>query len=232
MRKVLCCVLCLAWNADMLVAEVEVQAPPAPVVATNDTPSPEEPARPPAAPTKKDSATELYPPPPPDWDYVLRVTLARFPADGRDDLLRFLQEIFPGELQSIRQTSPVRPEQAMRALTDLAHRGKELMDLRQKRPSHYRRKIALLQLDRRAETLGDGIRRAEGVARKRKVIELQKVLKESFEIKQELMQEDLDDLLRGVERMRDLVEKREQHRQDIIHRRLIYLTGHEEWKQW
>jgi len=147
-------------------------------------------------------------------------------------LSRFLQEIFPDELQSLKQTSRTRPERAMEALTDLAHRGKELLTLRQSRPELYAKQVSLLRLERQAEALGANIRRTEGEARKQRMMELQRVLAESFAIKQELMKEDLEDLLRGVQRLRTLVEKREEHRQVIIRRRLMELTGNEEWTQW
>ncbi len=182
-----------------------------------------------AAPTR--SLPDL-PPPLPDWDYVSRMTFARFPEADRDATLRFLHQHFPNDMQQIKNACATRPDRAMEALTDLVHKGLSLLKTQQNNPALFEKLMRQHRLEHRAEVLAEAASKAQGEARKNALKELQDVLAQAFEIKQDLMKDELEALSRGVNELRTLVEKREENRQAVIERRLIELTGNDDWMRW
>ncbi len=172
------------------------------------------------------------PPPPPDWDYVSRMTFARFPEADREATLLFIHQHFPRETKQIRLASATRPDRAMEALTDLVHKSLGLLKTQQENPELFEKLMRQHRLERQAQSLAAAVGQTQGESQKKILKKLQAVLAEAFEIKQSLMKDELEALARGVNDLRVLVEKREQNRQAIIERRLSELTGNEDWMRW
>ncbi|MBN2302429.1 MAG: hypothetical protein JXN60_07940 [Lentisphaerae bacterium] len=173
-------------------------------------------------------ATEQYasvPPPLPVELHVRKTTFLRFPGANEEKIMQFIGEMSPIRLKEYRDLAEVEPNRAMALLTDLIAEAIDLLDTREINPKLFQHRMKERELAKLAERKAAEARRSEGVARKAAVAELEKILVESFEVKQELIQEDVAGIEAQLGKLRELIKQREQKRSIIINRRLSELTA-------
>ncbi len=179
---------------------------------------------------------QALPPVPPDWAQVKRFTFERFPEANQEETLKFIAHYFPHDMQRVKQMAQIRPNESVETLTELAYRGLGLMRKREQAPERFKLWERQCRLEQQAEALagtlageGDADGDADGDGQRENLEEL---LEQSFEIKQAIMKMELDELARGLEELRELVDRREKNKQAIIQRRVVELTGEEDDLQW
>lgn len=179
---------------------------------------------PPRAPRSSRSYPPL-PPTPPSMDFVARVVRDRFPDVDADSVQAFINDQFPEEMLRCRELAGVEPDEAVAALTQIFHDAIGLLDMRRDRPDLYEKSMAEIRLERRSRRLAALAGKAEGGEKDSYATELKAVLEEMFELRQDLMKAELEDMERDLDRLRALIRKRQENRAAIIERRLGDLTG-------
>lgn len=178
----------------------------------------------------------VFPPLPPGLEKsqgMIETVLERLPDVGHLDLMRLVHQEFPLEMRRFRQIAEKSPGEAMTLITQIIGESHELLVLKQNDPEQYQRMRKQRQLERRAITLGEDIATHEaGPERKRLTKELQTVLQESFDIKQNLIKGEVEEIENELAKLSALVQRREEKRAEIIERRISALTGASQDVEW
>ena len=178
----------------------------------------------------------VFPPLPPGLEEsqgMIETVLDQMPDVEALDLMRFVHEEFPMEMRRFRQIAEKSPGEAMTLITRIIGESRELLVLKQKDPEQYQRTRKQRQLERRAIRLGEDIALLEaGPDRERLTKELQTVLQESFDIKQNLIKGEVEEIEDELAKLSDLVRRREEKRAELIERRISTLTGASQDVEW
>ncbi len=164
--------------------------------------------------------------------HVRKTTFIRFPGIDEGRIMQFVADHFPHRLREYRKLSTTRPNQAVETLTDLVAEAIELMDTRTRNPSLFEHVMKKKDLEWLARRKAVEAKQREGEARDRAIDELEKILVQSFEVKQKLMQEDVAAIEKELGQLKRLIEKREDKRTAIISRRLTEMTGDGGYLNW
>jgi hypothetical protein len=108
----------------------------------------------------------------------------------------------------------------------------ELRDLARENPVLYARILEHRKLENRSRRLARGLAQESGAGRDAVMAELRDVLDRSFQIKQELMRMDVQEMAEDLEELRSLIDKRQDNKDALIQRRLKELTGDDEELTW
>jgi hypothetical protein len=167
---------------------------------------------------------------------VLAAVFSRFPNVDREDMMGYIHEHFPGELQEFTLVSMRDLGGAVEYLLGLVSTCLELQATQERDPSAYASMLRLHALEREADSLGricrEATERIDPEAREAASQRLGVALTEAFSIKQELMRSDVAEIEQELERLRALVDQRERNRAAIISQRMRELAGELDGVQW
>lgn len=172
-------------------------------------------------------------PPPTPYEYeIAEAVFARFPGINRKEVDQFLKDNFSDELRTFRTIASQRREEATELFSKLVRDVLSLLETRRKNPAAFEKRIALKRLEATAGRLAREIRLAGESDKKR----LQQTLRETtasiFDIKQQLMKIDVEQMSRELARLRELVDKREANREAIVSRRVSDLVSDKKELEW
>lgn len=176
--------------------------------------------------------TDLAPPPTPYEFDIIEAVYARFPGINRSEVEQFLQNNFAYELRRFRTLAVDRQEEATDFLSKLVREVLSLLETKRRNPVAFEKKLALKRLETRADRLAREIRLAGGDEKKRLQRELHDTAVSIFDIKQELMKTDVEQMSRELALLKELINKREASREAIVNRRVVNLVGDREDLEW
>lgn len=163
---------------------------------------------------------------------VLHEVFGRYPGVDRDHVMEFLREHFPREMKRFRSVVAHDEEAAGLLLAGLVSQAMELLETKDHDPRRFARLLEQRKLERKAESLAELLADERETNRDGIIRALRDVLVQVFEIKQQLMQADVAEMEADLEELKQLVQKREAHRKEIITRRLKDLTGETDYLEW
>jgi len=172
------------------------------------------------------------PPTPPDWEFVQTTAISRFPGANVTNVMRFATENCPTRVRSIRALCKIRPDEAVEALTDLAYEMTAIMALRETQPALYESKIRQLKIDAEVERWVEASRQNQGDVRQKDLDALRRALEQAFDVRQDLMKSEVEQLEKKLQELKTLVQKRQENRSVLIARRFAELSGEEKPLKW
>lgn len=183
-----------------------------------------------AADTNASDAIEFAPglltvPPSPTESRIAADVFRRYPDVDSKAIMNFISREFPEDRARFTLLTMRNEADASVFLVGLIRQTLELMALQKANPEKYAKLLKQRKLDRRAVELGQACRRAKGDDKAAQTKKLQEVLAESFEIKQELMRDDVAQMEQQINELKTLLQKRDSSRQAIIDLRAGELTG-------
>jgi hypothetical protein len=146
------------------------------------------------------------------------------------ELLEFLRARNPDALAEVRELARQRRPEAREILRDLVAEGAHLLRLGRENPELFMREMRERDLNEQAERLGHELRR-DGTDTEAET-ELRRVLKEAFDIRQERMRAQIEELAAELRRLQELEQKREENRDEVIDRRFKQLSGQLDYLEW
>ncbi|MEI6970192.1 MAG: hypothetical protein WCL44_01625 [bacterium] len=172
-------------------------------------------------------------PPPTPYEYDIAETVfARFPGINRKEVDQFLQNNFAEELKSFRSLAVSRQAEATELFSRLVRNVLALLETKRTNPAIYEKKLKLHRLETAADRLVREIRLA-GDKEKQK---LQQALHETasaiFDVKQDLMKTDVEQMSRELALLKELIARREVNREAIVSQRITDLVGTKQDLEW
>ncbi|MEI6807603.1 MAG: hypothetical protein WCN95_02685 [bacterium] len=175
---------------------------------------------------------DSVPPPTPYENEIIDAVFARFPGVNRREVDKFLKANFEDELQKFRTLAITHHVEATDLFSTLVREVLSLLETRRKNPVAYEKKLVLKRLESRAGRLVREIRMAGESDKKRIQQALCETAASIFDIKQQLMKIDVEQMSRELALLRELVDKREANRETIVGRRVTDLVGDKKDLEW
>lgn len=159
--------------------------------------------------------------------------LSRYPGANQKEVIEFVRSSFPEEMRRFQELVLQGSDLAADFLSELIRQSLELLEIRRDNPKRFEKTLRQRQLERKAGSLSRRIRESETADEKGQLkTELNTVLTEAFEIRQELMKADVDDMERELSELRVLIEQRQQNRDAIIRHRTDAMSGKADHQRW
>ena len=153
--------------------------------------------------------------------------------EQRQKFMEFLREYDPRVLQQLKKTQAERPGEFGKRLSGEWRRLGQLMMLREKDPKLFGALIKQRDLSRESRELASSVRAAKTEEEKEALREeLAENLNQIYDLQQEMWEEKIAALEKRLNELREMLEKRAQHRGEIIERRIKELTGEEKYLNW
>lgn len=181
------------------------------------------------------SAPELHTlvfPPIPGEAVIRDEAFGRFPEVDRVEMMAFLEKQLPEEMHSYRILAMRRRRDAVEHLANLIREALNLMAAKKTTPEFYQKLIRQKTLKYQARKLSVATRKAKGNEQDLLLTRLKETLQESFEIRQELMKLDVNNMAAELDQLRVFLVKRSDNREAIISRRIAELTDEADYLQW
>lgn len=165
------------------------------------------------------------PPAVPNELLVRRTAFLRFPGTNEKETMAFVGERFPRRMLEYRKLVEIKPDAAVDLLTDLVAESVELLEVKAANPPHFGNLMRERDLKRLAARKALDAKHQKGAEKDKTIAELEQILAQSFEVRQNLMEEDIAGIERELGQLKNLVKQRESKRREIIARRVDELTG-------
>ncbi len=161
-------------------------------------------------------------------DYELHGT----PERERAAIARLIDEHFGAELREAKLLTDEEPEEAAEIVGDVVEEAWELLELREEAPEEFEGIVREMRLEREAEELAEKITKSRGKDREEVKGALQKVLQQAFDLRQREMKAEVAEMEDELTNLKKLIEKRQQHRDAIVERRMKQLTDEQDFLDW
>jgi hypothetical protein len=188
---------------------------------------PAEPEEPPEDPT-----TGGLPPLPPTMAFppsrepsMIKRAFERFPDERSDEVMAFIEAHLPREMHRFRRLSRQHFQNAVDFLTDLVQESLDLIHMKETRPGLFEKIMARRRLEERVLELSELCRRTKGAEAARHRQELRKAVETGFDLRQEIMRQEVKDMRGELKELEELIGKRDANRELIIDRKFSELTG-------
>jgi hypothetical protein len=172
------------------------------------------------------------PPTLPDWEFVQKMALSRFPDANAADVMRFVSENCPAKLRAIKSLAKIRPDDAVERLTDLIYDLLAILALKESNPPLYEIRMRQLKVDSEVDRWVEASRQSSGEAHARDLESLRKAVEQAFDVRQELMKSDVEVLERKLQELKALVARRQESRRAIVAQRVAELAAEEKPLKW
>jgi len=209
---------CVAWMLLFLVPGSQGQ-PPTPVPGDLPVPAGEE-RRPRTLP------------PVPNEDSIMDEVFKRFPEVDPDPVMEEVRREFSRDLAEFKNLAMRQRDRAVDYLTYLVSEAVEMLEMKKESPDLYEKALKQRRLERTARRLAAEWNRMAGEQKGQKQEELQTVLGDAFDAKQEMMKADVAQMQHDLQELLAMIEKRQGNRKAIIVRRLKELTGDTDPLDW
>ena len=150
-----------------------------------------------------------------------------------DELREFLEDFAPGELQELQQLRLRDTNRFRQALGSILQRKRRLDELKETDPEAYERHRNKAQLEHQAREIATQIREAHDeeakAAAKEKLCE---IVSQLFDIQCEERVQEIEELTKRAEELRQMLEIRQSAKEKIVERRVSDLTGDGDHLRW
>jgi len=177
------------------------------------------------------TAEAALPPTPYEFD-ITEAVFTRFPDANRSEVDRFLHDNFADELQKFRALAVDHQSEATELFSNLVREALSLLDTRRKNPAAFENKLKLRRLEAVAARLSKEICLADSGKKQQLRENLRATATSIFDIKQELMKADIEQMSKDLALLKDMVSKREANRDAIVERRVTDLSRDREDMEW
>jgi len=177
----------------------------------------------------------VYPPLPPSLQKgqeLIESVLNRFPEIDPGEIMAIVHEEFPREMRRFRAIAITKSGDALELLTRVVGEALDLLEAKRRDPDLYQLMRSRRRLDRTATELGRAAQRSDGEKKKKLLTELQTTLEESFRVKQKVMKAEVEQVERELDDLRELINRRELMRGEIVGRRISELTENTNDLEW
>jgi hypothetical protein len=151
--------------------------------------------------------------------------MARFPNANRAAVMRFIDEEFTEEFDQVKKLSLRRVSEAEDLMSYLVAESLDFLEAKQRDPELYRRLVARRKLEKRVRLIAAELRRGGAPDQEEKQRTLRDLLEKIFELKQEIMKTDVAEMEQDLDKLKELIAKRQSHRRALIDRRLGEIMG-------
>ena len=181
----------------------------------------------------KPSAPGSFGPPPlPVESDVLRHVFQHFPDVERDEVMAFIAENFKSDLPEFRKLADTNGSKASVYMIALVRDALVLLDISRKDKRLAEMMIRQKGLERRAERKAKEVSLADESEKAKLSGELKKMLEQAFDAKQELMIRDLSGMQAELKKLEEMISKRNEYREQIIHKKLHEMTLEKNYLKW
>lgn len=163
---------------------------------------------------------------------VLDAVFARFPSVDREAMMQYIAERMPADLQEFTLLSMQNLGEAVKLLSGLVRDALEWQQLETRQPERYALMRRHRALERQIREQGDAVRQAAGADREAQLGLLHALVTDAFQVKQELMRQDLAAIRKQVDDLAALVERRETNRAAIVEQRVREVAGQVDPATW
>ena len=163
---------------------------------------------------------------------VMRDVFSRHPGVRPDEVMKFINEQFPDEMKRFQELRQKNAAEAEERISSLVENAIELLEIRQKNAEQFEKALKKTKLDRQAEHMGEKLRGEDVKDKEQASKEIREILEQSFELKQELMKMEVSGLEGEIQKLKEMVEKRQANKKAMIDRRVKELTGKEAELRW
>jgi len=139
--------------------------------------------------------------------------------------MRFITENYPSKMRQVKSLALVRPDDALEQMTDLIHESLGILALQESLPRVYEMKVKQLKVENDVARWAEASKTAKAEERGKDMEALRKAVEESFDVKQELMKSEVEQLEKKLQDLKNLVRKRQESRKDLVAYRLSELAG-------
>ncbi|MFT5241062.1 MAG: hypothetical protein ACI9OU_000453 [Candidatus Promineifilaceae bacterium] len=163
---------------------------------------------------------------------ILEAVFSRFPDVDPTEVLVFMRLHFPHEVRYFTELSMRDVDRSVAYLTGIVRDCAELMRARKDDPKRYEQLLRYQKLEMKAYDQADVLRHASPEEKDVKHAEVEETLGACFEIKQELMRQELTKMEAELRSLQELIEKREKNKKTIIKGRSAQITGESDPLGW
>ncbi|MDE0840143.1 MAG: hypothetical protein OSB41_13970 [Kiritimatiellae bacterium] len=163
---------------------------------------------------------------------IVDAVFARFPDVDPTEVLAYMRTHFPHEVGYFTALSMRDVDRSVEYLSGIVRDCADLMRARKNDPKRYEQLLRYQKLETKAYDQADALRRASPEETNVKRAEVVETLGACFEIKQELMRQELTKMEVELSSLRELIEKREKNKNFIIKGRTEQITGESDPLRW
>lgn len=187
---------------------------------------------PPVAESERNYMFPPMPPAPVGGHELIENVLRGFPEVDPDELMSFVHKEFPMEMREVGELSKKHTERAFELLAGVIRESLELLEIQEENPKLFALRLNQLRLERRAKLLAEECRLSPPPERKLKLKELELLLSEAFENKQELMRLDVKRMQLQLSDLQALIDRRADVKNAIVSSRMLEITGERAGMEW
>ena len=170
--------------------------------------------------------------PPPNESRMIAEVFRRFPEENAEAVMGFIRDNLPMKMREFRALSERHGDRAMEFLTDVILESLDLVRIRRDRPDLFEKVMMRSRIERRVVELAQQYRAAEKDERAALHRELITALERGFDLKQEIMLDDLAAMQTELASLKQLIDRRKENRAMIIQRKATEMTGLEMDLDW
>lgn len=171
-------------------------------------------------------------PPVPNEASIMEEVFKRFPGVDPDPVMEEVRREFSRDLAEFKSLAMRQRDRAVDYLTYLVSEAVEMLEMKRENPDLYEKSLKQRRLERTARRFAAEWHRLAGEQKEQKYEELQTVLGDAFDAKQEMMKADVAQMQQDLEELLAMIEKRQANREAIIVRRLKELAGDADPLDW
>jgi len=163
---------------------------------------------------------------------LVRAVFKRFPGHDAAEIMPFIEKNLPQDMHRCRKLARQHWNHAVNFLSDLVQEALDLRHMQETRPELFQRVLERRRLEARVAELADLLRALPRDARSEQRAELRRLLKNGFDLRQEILKAELADMQAELDELTELIAKRSANRDLIIERKLRELTGDAPGLEW
>lgn len=147
-------------------------------------------------------------------------------------VIEVLGRLNPMEVKELEKLRLVNAGAYMERIEERWPEARELDDLRRRDPHRFEEMVKIHRAESESRQLAQKARNLQGESRARALEEIDRVLVRIFDFKQEQREREVEHLSKELERLRESLGRRAEHREEIIARRKGELLGEIEPLEW
>lgn len=153
-------------------------------------------------------------------------------AEKEREALEFLREISPEKVEKLLMVKEVNRDEYNYQLKRVLEEMMQARRFEKSDPERYERIVRTKSLEEKSQSLGRAHRQASKSEKANIEAELNKILSELFDLREENRREEVAKLETRLKELKDSLKERQENKAEIIKRRLAQLTGQGQHLEW
>jgi len=152
--------------------------------------------------------------------------------EQKKEVLAFIQKNMPGHYKKLLELKEIDSPKYEQILVGKYGEMLELKKLEKENTEMYKILLKAIQLEDKSMTLAEQYRKASQSEKDKIIKDLKTVLNELFDLREKEREYRIKELEKEIAYLKELLEQRKSHKEEIIQEKLDDLTGKNEWLQW